>query len=423
VRPTGPESALLRRTTWRLGVRVALTVAVIVVALSGLAVFIVLHGQRVAARTVLIQATARADDVSDPPAGVWLAIRDARGHVAGTPGTPTGLPDLAVLARTARTGVAEDGEAEVAGRSYRLHTRRRGAVTVQAALDLTLDQREQHRLVMAMLASGGLGLLLAAAAGMWFGRQAVRPMATALALQRRFVSDASHELRTPLTLLSTRAQIHRRHLRGGLEPDVLAEEADGVVADAGHLADILEDLLLTADARPGGLTETIDLVRLAEQTVASASSSAAERSVTLSTRHDEPSVLVKGTTGGVRRAMTALLDNAVRHANSAVVVTVRRSGRSAVVEVDDDGPGIGAAALPRVFDRFASSTTDGERPAGREQLRRYGIGLALVSEIAARHGGTVSAHDRPGGGATLRVILPAVAGADVSAAEPTAADT
>jgi two-component system OmpR family sensor kinase len=419
VRHTDPESTLLRRATWRLGLRVALTVAVIVVALSGLAVFIVLHGQRVAASNLLIQTTSRADDVSDPPAGVWLAIQNAHGRVV-TPGVPKGLPDLAALDRTARTGVAEDGETEVAERSFRIYTQRRGAITVQAALDLTPNQREQGRLVMAMLASGCLGLVLAAVAGMWFGRQAVRPMATALALQRRFVSDASHELRTPLTLLSTRAQIHRRHLRSGLEPDVLAEEADGVVADASHLADILEDLLLAADARPGGLTETIDLVWLAEQTVASATSAAAERSVTLVTRHEEPSVLVRGTTGGVRRALTALLDNAVRHADTTVAVTVGRSGRNAVIEVDDDGPGIGAAALPRLFDRFASSSTDGTRQTGREQRRRYGIGLALVSEIATRHGGNVSAHDRSDGGATLRVVLPALDVDHVPAAEDTA---
>jgi signal transduction histidine kinase len=396
---------LLRRTTWRLGLQVALSVAVIVVVLSGLAILIVLRGQQAAAASLLQQAAARADDVTDPPADVWLVIQD--GHQRNvTVGMPTGLPDLAALDRTDATGVAETDDVTVDSRSFRVYTQRRGSETVQAVLDLTANQREQARLLMAMVASGALGLVLAAMAGIWFGRQAVRPMAAALALQRQFVSDASHELRTPLTLLSTRAQIHRRHLENGAETGILTTEAEGVVTDAGHLADILEDLLLAADARPGSLTEAVDLVSLADDTVASAASEAEERSVTLTIRHDGRSVVVRGTRGGLRRALTSLLDNAVRHARSTVDVTIGRSGHDAVVEVSDDGPGIDPTVLPHLFERFATRAGDGVHLPGRDQRRRYGIGLALVSEIATRHGGTVSAHDRPGGGGVLRLTLP-----------------
>jgi signal transduction histidine kinase len=231
-------------------------------------------------------------------------------------------------------------------------------------------------------------------------------MATALALQRRFVSDASHELRTPLALLTTRAQLHRRHLRQGAAPGVLTAEADGVVTDAGHLTDILEDLLLAADARPGGPTVVIDLVELAGQAVAAV---AAERAVTVTLRPQQRAVRVRGTRGGLRRALTALLDNAVRHANTTVTVTVARSDSRAVVDVIDDGPGIDPAILPRMFERFASASSPDGVPAARQpQRRRYGLGLALVSEIAARHGGTITAHPASGGGAVLRLTLPAL---------------
>jgi signal transduction histidine kinase len=154
------------------------------------------------------------------------------------------------------------------------------------------------------------------------------------------------------------------------------------------------------------MTETIDLAVLAEQAVAAAASAAEQESVTITTRLVEPSVLVRGTRGGVRRALTSLLDNAVRHAGSAVTVTVRRQGPDAVIEVTDDGPGIGQAILPHLFERFASRAGNGGQPA-RDQRRRYGIGLALVSEIATRHGGRVAAVNRPDGGATLRLTLPA----------------
>jgi signal transduction histidine kinase len=393
---------LLRRATWRLGLQIALSFAVIVAALSALAVFIVLRTQQADAAALLQQATSHADDVTDPPAGVWLAIQTAAHARSVTPGLPKGLPDQAALDRTTRTGGAEMDDVRISGTDYRVYTQMRGTETVQAVLNLHPDRQAQERLVMAMVVTGGIGMLLSAAVGMWFGRRAVRPMATALALQRRFVSDASHELRTPLALLTTRAQLHRRHLRHGAEPDVLTDEADGVVTDAGHLTDILEDLLLAADARPGSPTVVIDLVELAEQAVAAA---ATQQAITVTLSNQGRPVRVRGTRGGLRRALTALLDNAVRHADTMVTVTVEQSESRAVVDVTDDGPGIDPAILPRMFERFASTAVPNGAPTGR---RRYGLGLALVSEIAARHGGTISAHPAPGGGAVLRLTLPAL---------------
>ncbi|MGH3629049.1 MAG: sensor histidine kinase [Sciscionella sp.] len=402
----GTDAALLRRAMWRLGLQVALCGAGIVVVLSGLAVLIVLRGQHAEAATLLRQAATGADDVGDPPAGMWLAIQSPTG-LAVTPRVPAGLPDHAAIRHTVRTGVAETDEVTAAGREYRVYTVRRGAETAQAALDLTADHHERDRLAFAMLVAGGLGLLLSAGLGIWLGRRAVRPMATALALQRRFVSDASHELRTPLTLLSTRAQMLRRHLRQGTEHESVAGEVNGVVRDAGHLADILEDLLLAADTRTEAPSDILDMVALADEVCAAGAASAAQRSITITARSEHRSVEVRGTRAGMRRALTALLDNAARHARTAVTVTVSHSGTNVVVDVTDDGPGIGAAILPHLFERFAS-THDDHPAIGNGRQRRYGIGLALVSEITARHGGTVSAHQAPGGGATLRLTLPAL---------------
>jgi signal transduction histidine kinase len=112
---------------------------------------------------------------------------------------------------------------------------------------------------------------------------------------------------------------------------------------------------------------------------------------------------VRGAVTGLRRALVALTDNAVRHATAEVTVSVTPSGGSVIVEVADDGPGLDAQMLPRLFQRFASDTAGhGVGP------RRYGLGLALVSEIVDRHGGTVSAANRDSGGAVFRIVLPAV---------------
>jgi two-component system OmpR family sensor kinase len=390
--------------TWQWGLQIGVCVAVIVAVLSGLAVLIVIRSQQSAAVTLLTQAAARADDVAEAPAGVWLVMVDEHGTTA-TAGLPNALPDKAALARVSRGGAAEMDTVEGGEAGYQVYTQQRGPVTVQAVLDLRANHDERERLLAAMLVSGAVGLLLAAAAGAWFGRRSAVPVATALALQRRFVSDASHELRTPLTHLSIRAQLLRRHFRKGIDKDTLSSEVDGLVDDTEQLTGILDDLLLAADTRADPATEPVDIVVLAAQVVAASTPAAAEQSVTITTNPEQPSVLVLGSPGGLRRALTALLDNAVRHAQHAVSVTVRGTGGHAVVDIGDDGPGIDPQVLPHLFERFTST---GRGPKDETGRRHYGIGLALVSEIADRHNGAIEATNGIEGGATLRLTLPEV---------------
>nr|WP_239028514.1 HAMP domain-containing sensor histidine kinase [Pseudonocardia acidicola] len=256
-----------------------------------------------------------------------------------------------------------------------------------------------------MLACGIAGLLLAALAGAWLGHRALRPLSAALALQRRFVADAGHELRTPLTLLSTRAQLLRRRLRGGADPDAALADATGIVADSARLGEILEDLLLAADPVAARSRQPVDLAEVAAAVLDAAGPAAAEHDVRLSGPEPADPLRVPGSPVALRRALTALVDNAVRHARHEVGVTLAVRDGHALIDVTDDGPGIDPALAPRLFERFVSGrarATDGQR--------RYGLGLALVSEIAAAHGGGVTVLDRPGPGAALRITLPTAEG-------------
>jgi signal transduction histidine kinase len=99
--------------------------------------------------------------------------------------------------------------------------------------------------------------------------------------------------------------------------------------------------------------------------------------------------------------VTALVDNAVRHATSAVEVSVRPGARTVVLEVRDDGPGVDPELAPRLFSRFVSTHQDG--PDGR---RHYGLGLALVSEIVVNHGGSVELTAAGATGTVFRLTLP-----------------
>jgi signal transduction histidine kinase len=119
-------------------------------------------------------------------------------------------------------------------------------------------------------------------------------------------------------------------------------------------------------------------------------------------------VRVAGVAPALRRAVTALVDNALDHAVDRVDVRVGTRRGTATVTVADDGPGIEEGLRPHVFERFTSG-----RPAAAPSVRRhYGIGLALVADVAAAHDGSVSAADRQDGspGAVLTLALPVVRG-------------
>jgi signal transduction histidine kinase len=397
--PPTADARLLRRASLRVGLQTAAAVAVTVVVLVGIAVLVVLYEQHQSQTELLSTAISRADDVADPPAGIWLVIQNAQGRQA-SPGTPAGFPQAGDLDATARDGTARSGIVTVDGIQYQILTQTHDGAVVQAVLSLLDAHRARAHLVQALALCGVVGLVLAALAGAVLGRRAVAPLAQALALQRRFVADAGHELRTPLTLLSTRAQMIRRRFTRTGDQDAVQSEVDGLVADADRLAAILEDLLLAADPRTDAAHGPVALPQLVEQEIAAAQPLAERQGVVVAFQPEDEPVVVNGAEASLRRAVNALLDNAIRHATTEVRVTVSAAARQAVVEVADDGAGIDPAMLPTLFERFASGS-DG-RGTGP---RRYGLGLALVAEIAAQHGGTVSARN-DAGGAALRVALP-----------------
>ncbi|ASR54533.1 sensor histidine kinase KdpD [Cellulomonas sp. PSBB021] len=405
---TPAEQTRLRRTAAVLGWQTAALVLASVVLVAAVVLAVVTTTQARAGEDRLRSAVRTADDVRDAPAGVWLAIDGPRG-LEVSDGMPSPLPDVAALRAAAVTGTEQWSRvADDDGSFVVLTAPARHGVT-QAVLDPRPAHEETERLVAALGVAGAAGVLLAGLGGAWLGRRAVRPTVEALALQRRFVADASHELRTPLTLLTTRVQLLRRRLQGEgvLARDSRVPEAvDGVLADARALTAILEDMLVAADTRAPE-TEPTDLDALVRGVVDAAAAAAEERGVALvhlGTAGTGPVAEVSPTS--VRRAVTALVDNALDHAATTVEVTTRATGGSVTVEVGDDGPGLPAGGSLDVFERFAS-----RRVRSDDGARHYGLGLALVAEVAAQHGGAVDAGPRADGrpGTTVTLTLPATA--------------
>jgi signal transduction histidine kinase len=245
----------------------------------------------------------------------------------------------------------------------------------------------------------------------------------ALTRQRRFVAEAAHELRTPLTLLHTRVQLFERAARRRGD-DALAVEARAILDDSRRLGEVIEDLLLAADlARNADRRTVVDLSRLTRDVVAAAAAQAEQQAVRLTFRDDPTpvrdasvqngspgiapsSATVLGIESALRRAVTALIDNALGHTPSGGTVTVTVSHRTdrgtkmLTVRVSDTGIGLDPTHARRLFERFARGETTGDR-------RRFGLGLALVHETIANHQGRIEVDGALGRGASFTILLPA----------------
>jgi two-component system, OmpR family, sensor kinase len=398
---TVSETAAVRRAWLTLAVQSTLALAVVLVIVGGVAWLLLLHNERVAEDGLLRQAVrpAARDDVTDPPPGIALFVVGGNRRVVGaTPGTPGGVFDAGGLRASATSPVW--GNRTVAGVRYRSLTVGDGAGWMQAALDLRGRDAERRRVLGVGLAAGLVGVLAAGAMGLLLARRAIAPLGEAIARQGRFVADASHELRTPLTLLHTRAQMARRDFKAG-DLDHAGEEVAALERDAGRLGEVIEDLLLSAELGGDGVERArVDMGALAAEAALAVEGYAAAAGVRITSQVEQ--VWVLGAPTALRRVVLSLLDNAVAHAarpDGQVGLTVVAEVDEALLEVRDNGAGFDDQVASRLFDRFARGSDAGGR-------RRFGLGLALVREVMAAHGGQVEAASRPGGGATFRVRLP-----------------
>ena len=197
--------------------------------------------------------------------------------------------------------------------------------------------------------------------------------------QRAFVADAAHELRSPLASIQAQLEVAQRLDEGGTLP------AD-LMVDVKRLSGLVEDLLLLAradaDTRPPARLAAVD----ARDLVAELSVTYRHARVPVTLHADEP-VIIMCAAEELRRAISNVLDNAVRHAATRVEVEVTTSvdHDQAVISVSDDGPGIQPADRERVFERFTRLDDSRGRSSGGA-----GLGLAIARELVTRAGGTVA---------------------------------
>ncbi len=228
------------------------------------------------------------------------------------------------------------------------------------------------------------------------------------ARQRALVSDAAHELRSPLASIRLQLEVALGHPEG----QEWRETAEGVLEDTLRLARLAEDLLALArlDERGGlpGRREPVELDQLVPQTTERYGEAVTVRIADAvagrrrgAGQPEGGAIVVTGDALDLGRVLVNLVDNALRHTVSRVVVELRTEGADAVLTVTDDGPGIPEADRERVFDRFTRLDSARSRDEGGA-----GLGLAIVRETVEAHGGAVRLEDAsPGLRAVVRLPL------------------
>ncbi|WP_310734653.1 sensor histidine kinase [Azohydromonas caseinilytica] len=222
-----------------------------------------------------------------------------------------------------------------------------------------------------------------------------------VAAQKRFIGDAAHQLRTPLAGLKSQTELA---LQGCADAELRAR-LERVHQSATRSAHLVNQLLTLARAEPESALvqdrSPVDLRQLARELTAEMVPRALRAGVDLGLDESEAegdagTVPVRANGLLLREALSNLIDNAIRYAGRGAEVTLRarREGMQAVVEVEDNGPGIPVTERERVFERFVRGTHGGDG---------CGLGLAIVREIVERHAGTASLEDGAAGG--LRVVL------------------
>lgn len=219
-------------------------------------------------------------------------------------------------------------------------------------------------------------------------------LAAAKEEQRRLVQNASHELRTPLTSLRTNVSVMKQFDR--LSPEAQQRLVDDLQGETRELTDLVNELVsLATETYQDEPVQEVVLREVAER-VAARSRRRTGREIIVDA--DDSAVL--GRPGALERAISNPVENSAKF-DPEGTAPIEIHIRDGVVEVRDRGPGIAESELAHIFERFYRS------PAARG-LPGSGLGLSMVHDIAAAHGGTVFAYNREGGGAVIGMRLPTI---------------
>lgn len=219
----------------------------------------------------------------------------------------------------------------------------------------------------------------------------------------QFTADASHDLRTPVALIRASAELALRRSRSESE---YRETLSRILAASEETTRLIENLLTLARADAGATDlrfTAVDLLAHVEKVVSEAAILAAEKSVAVQMKLGDRPVRVSADSAAIDRLLLILVENAVKYTPSGgmVEVSLLNGGRTACIEVRDNGIGIPEKDLPHIFERFYRADRARSRDPGGS-----GLGLAIARWIVDMHGGAIEARSVVGCGSQFRISLP-----------------
>ncbi len=225
----------------------------------------------------------------------------------------------------------------------------------------------------------------------------MQALAETIEREKQFTNEAAHELRTPLAVL----RIHSENALAA-EDEVSRQQSLHKMLQALDRSDRLIRQLLTQariDNQQGLVLTELEIGHLLQGILATLAPIALKKDQQLSLECELPQ-LVMGQATLLELLFSNLIDNALRYTQPEGEIRVRvlREGNRVRVDVSDNGPGIPASALPRLYERFFR--------VNPQQGDGVGLGMAIVSRIAQLHGADLDVHNRPEGGLEVSVWLP-----------------
>lgn len=284
-----------------------------------------------------------------------------------------------------------------------------GYLQVATPLTPIRENLAQGRLFLTLGVPVTLGLI--GLTGWFLGGIAMQPVRRSYEQLQRFTADASHELRSPLAAVQSNAQVGL--LASVDDGEAMRQRLENIVKIAKSMSTLISNLLFLA--RHEGLlapdvlkkTDLVDLLRLL---VDEYTAQAAQQSLSFISHLPSEPVNLRADPELLQQAFRNLLDNAFKYTpvDGTVHLRLFTQPRRAIVQVEDDGIGIPAADLPKIFDRFYRVDTVRRRNPlqASRQPGGFGLGLAIAQQIVQAHGGWITAKSVEGQGATFQIELP-----------------
>jgi two-component system, OmpR family, sensor histidine kinase CiaH len=275
--------------------------------------------------------------------------------------------------------------------------------TVQAIINVDSEHNMLSHLLKLIVFGVILGGAATVVAGFYLANKALLPIRMAWDKQKQFVADASHELRTPLAIIRANAEHVFRHPERTIME--MSEPIAMVLHESKRMTKLTNQLLTLARTDSDQeelMIQPLPLGEIITEVIRKFAPLAEMKHIRLEA-NPAPNLIVRGDLERLQQLLVILLDNSLKYTpdQGSIHVSSRRTGSYVAIVVEDTGIGISSDELPQIFDRFYRSDKSRNRSDGST-----GLGLAIARWIVDRHGGTIIAESRLGGGTTMTVQLP-----------------